>query len=101
MPWITFTQRLYAEYFLLAERDSLRLQFEALKQGKLLLVSDYADQFTRLERFAPGVCATERDGILRFKIGLNDYLRPLVVSHTFDSLWQAINAAREQEIVAP
>src|SRR3954471_19181918 len=92
MPWITFTQRFYAEYFLQAERDSLRSQFEALKQGKLS-VSDYADQFTRLERFVPGLCATERDRILRFKKGLNDYLRPLIISHTFDSLWQAINAA--------
>src|SRR4051812_17734802 len=99
MTRTTFTQRLYAEYFLLAERDSLRAQFEALKQGKLSL-NDYTDQFTRLERFARGVCPKERDRILRFKAGLNDYLRQLVFSHNFTFLYQATNTAREQKVQA-
>lgn len=64
-------------------------------------MNEYASQFTRLEKFAPGVYLTEADRIKRFKRGLAPSLAPLIYPHAYTHLHEAINAATGLERLVP
>lgn len=64
-------------------------------------MNEYADQFTKLERFAPGLCMTETDRIKRFKRGLHDFLAPHIYPHSFTRLYEAIDKACGLDMITP
>ena len=96
MTWLDFIQRFYAEYFLKSERDVLRAQFEGLKQRRMT-IADYRAEFTRLERFTPGVCPDEAERARRFQEGLRRELYLPVTSNIYQRLSDAVEAAIVQE----
>src|SRR4051812_7927722 len=97
MRWATFLEHFYREHFPRSEHHSLRSQFEGLKQ-RGMTVADYRGEFTRLERYAPGVCPDEAERARRFQEGLRRELYIPIASNIYERLSDAVDAATVQEL---
>src|SRR3954467_7439097 len=98
MRWACFVALLYGGHFLQAERDRLRSQFERLQQ-RSMTVAEYRGEFTRLERFAPGICTTEAEQAKRFLNGLDLEILSRVASVTYPMLAVVVSIATLQESI--
>src|SRR4051812_25998423 len=98
MRWETFTRQFYEEHFIQSERDMLRYQFERLEHDTMT-VAEYRSEFTRLERFTRGICATEADRARRFQDGLDIEILRHIAATTFSTLTAVVDTATRQEVI--
>lgn len=75
--WERFEVVFREQYLPVAEMEKLRQQFEELRQGDMS-VSEYAQRFTNLSRYAPELVAIEERRCRRFEKGLCPPLRDRV-----------------------
>lgn len=72
--WNQFTSAFLTRYVPLTDRRQWERDFQVLVQGRRS-VSDYADEFDRLARYAPDLVRTEMQRVHRFVSGLNARIR--------------------------
>ncbi|XP_058192129.1 uncharacterized protein LOC131309528 [Rhododendron vialii] len=85
------------QYFPETSREQLRDQFEKLEQGSMT-VSEYAQKFQSLSRFAPELVATEERKCRRFDKGLHNTVRRMVMVQRKTKYAEVVECARSIEI---
>ena len=92
--WEEFKRAVLDEFLTPAERQNRALQFEWLKQTPRVSVSDYAQEFIRLAKYAPYIVPTEAARVERFRAGLIMPLYNALVATEFPSLTRMIDKAK-------
>ncbi|XP_058217483.1 uncharacterized protein LOC131328567 [Rhododendron vialii] len=97
LTWVEFETIFEEQYFPETSRDQLREQFEKLEQGSMT-VSEYAQKFQSLSRFAPELVATEERKCRRFEKGLHNTVRRMVMVQRKMKFSEVVECARSIEI---
>src|SRR5262249_30801423 len=84
--WEMFKQELMDEFMSPLEREKKAFQFERLKQTFNMSMSEYAQEFIRLSRYAMEIIPIETARIKRFKSGLITPLYTTLVATEFPTL---------------
>ena len=92
ISWGEFMDIFNVKYYLEQIREQKSREFSNLKQGEMT-VRDYEQKFIQLERFAPGLCTTERARANKFLWGLRFGLKDRVVNQRPHTLTQAVEIA--------
>jgi len=74
LTWNFLVKKFNEKYILGVAKDKLALEFQELKQGRML-VSQYDIRFTQLSRYAVGLVREEADRTERFVTGLRPEIR--------------------------
>lgn len=94
LTWDEFCEIFMEKYFSETAQDRLRGDFERLEQEGSS-VSNYAQRFISLARFAPDLVATESRKVNRFISGLRFSLQRFVMSRVGMTLEEAIEIAKQ------
>lgn len=94
--WERFEVCFREQYLSMAGLEKLRQQFEELRQGNMS-VSEYAQQFTNLSRYAPDLVATAERRCRRFEKGLRPPLRDRVAILRLQDFTDLMATARTAE----
>lgn len=97
LTWEEFTQAFINRFLLENMRDAKSHEFETLIQVPGMTVSDYDIQFTKLSRYASYLVQTERERIKRFIKGLHRPIYRILVSQTFRSYPEIVDAFKKIE----
>ncbi|XP_058202911.1 uncharacterized protein LOC131317372 [Rhododendron vialii] len=97
LTWAEFETLFEEQYFPETSREQLRDQFEKLEQGSMS-VSEYAQKFQSLSRFAPELVATEERRCRRFEKGLHNTVRRMVMVQRKTKYVEVVECARSIEI---
>ncbi|XP_058198534.1 uncharacterized protein LOC131314055 [Rhododendron vialii] len=97
LTWAEFEALFEEQYFPETSREQLRDQFEKLEQGGMT-VSEYAQKFQSLSRFAPELVATEERKCRRFEKGLHNTVRRMVMMQRKTKYAEVVECARSIEI---
>ncbi|XP_058217513.1 uncharacterized protein LOC131328604 [Rhododendron vialii] len=97
LTWAEFETLFEEQYFPETSREQLRDQFEKLEQGGMT-VSEYAQKFQSLSRFAPELVATEERKCRRFEKGLHNTVRRMVMVQRKTKYAEVVECARSIEI---
>ncbi|XP_058217051.1 uncharacterized protein LOC131327951 [Rhododendron vialii] len=97
LTWVEFEALFEEQYFPETSREQLRDQFEKLEQGSMI-VSEYAQKFQSLSRFAPELVATKERKCRRFEKGLHNTVRRMVMVQRKTKYAEVVECARSIEI---
>ena len=82
------------EFLLEAERERRATQFEKLRQTPGVSVSDYAQEFIKLSKYAQYMVPTEAMKVKRFNAGLVTPLYNVLVAVEFPMLSKLVDTAK-------
>src|SRR5262249_34648972 len=95
--WEIFKQAVMNEFLPTSERQNRALQFDRLRQTYGMSVFDYAREFIRLSKYAPGIVPTEAARVERFRSGLIAPLYNAVLAVQSPTLSGLIDKAKQWE----
>ena len=79
------------------ERERRATQFEKLRQTPRVSVSDYAQEFIKLSKYAQHMVPTEAMKVKRFKAGMVTPLYNTLVAVKFSTLSKLVDTAKQLE----
>ena len=92
ITWAEFIEAFNVTYYPEQVREQKSREFSNLEQG-VMTVREYEQKFIQLERFAPGLCATEKARTSKFVWGLRFALKDRVANQRARTLAEAVAIA--------
>ena len=78
-------------------KDRKERKFSDLVQGAMT-TEEYVAKFVELSRFAPYLIPDESKRVKKFREGLNDRIRPLIIAFGVDTFMEVVKRAMSLEI---
>ena len=92
ITWEKFKEVFNRTYFPDVVRDHKAREFSDLIQGTMT-VGEYVAKFVELSRFASYLIPDESKKVKKFREGLNDRIRPLIIASGVDTFTEAVKRA--------
>ena len=96
ITWEKFKEVFNRTYFPDVVKDRKAREFSNLIQGAMI-VEEYVAKFVELSRFAPYLIPDESKKVKKFREGLNDRTRPLIIASGVDTFTKAVKRAMSLE----